>query len=384
MQRYCCRSALKNHRKQSKVIFAQKGVVHMKAAVLEKPNTLCYKEIPRPAANDEFMVVEVKACGICGSDVRYYKGENPWALHTLGKNLPNPPNIVLGHEWAGVVREAANPKYMEWIGRRVAVLAFKSCGICDDCRSGNYHLCRKTAHIGHGAGWGKMEYYPGGMAEFCQIWNTNVCELPDKVSFEEATISDPLSVAIHAISLSGIEGGDNVLVLGTGPVGLCIGQAVSAYGADKVICTDIIDYSLELAVELGIDDVVDAKKETVTEVLKRHGLEKVRIIFDTVGTKETQRMALSVLKESGTLVNLVMNHTKVHYQLLDIAGERRIISSANNRTEDFIMGIKLIENGIVNAKKMITQTFTLKDVQKGFDVMLAKDTDRVMKVVITP
>ncbi len=356
----------------------------MKAAVLASPGTLRCQEIPKPAADDEFMVIEVKACGICGSDIRYYKGENPWALHTLGKNIPNPPNIVLGHEWAGVVREVKNPRYKEWIGRRVAVLAFKSCGVCDDCRNGNYHLCRKTAHIGHGAGWGKMDYYPGGMAEFCQIWNTNVCELPERISFEEATILDPLSVAVHAISLSGIEGGDDVLVLGTGPVGLCIGQAVRAYGAGKVLCTDVIDYALELAKELGIDDAADMKKETVSEVLKRQGMKKVRIVFDTVGTEETQKIALSALKESGTLVNLVVNNTKLRYQLLDLAGERRIVSSANNRTEDFIMGIKLIENGIVNARKMITHTYALEDVQKGFDVMLSKDRNRVMKVVIKP
>lgn len=356
----------------------------MKAAVLVRPNTLRYSEIPMPVADDEFMVVEVKACGICGSDVRYYRGENPWALHTLGENIPNPPNIILGHEWAGIVKDVSNPAYQEWIGRRVAVLAFKSCGICDNCRNGNYHLCRKTIHIGHGAGWGDMDYYPGGMAEYCQIWNTNVCELPDSVSFEEATILDPLSVAIHAINLSGIEGGDDVLVMGTGPVGLCIAQAVRAYGAGKVICTDVIEYSLELAKELGIDDVIDTKKETVEEALERQGLKNVRVIFDTVGTEETQKTALSVLKESGTLVNLVVNHTKIQYQLLDIAGERRIISSANNKTEDFIMGIKLIENGTVNAKKMITHTFALEEVQKGFDVMLGKESGKVMKVVIKP
>ena len=126
------------------------------------------------------------------------------------------------------------------------------------------------------------------------------------------------------------------------------------------------------------------KKETAAEGLKRQGLKKVRIVFDTVGTEETQRAALSVLKESGTLVNLVVNNVELHYQLLDIAGERRIISSANNRTEDFLMGIKLIENGIVNAGKMITHTFSLQDVQKGFDVMLEKERNQVMKVVIRP
>ena len=97
-----------------------------------------------------------------------------------------------------------------------------------------------------------------------------------------------------------------------------------------------------------------------------------------------QKYSLQYLKESGTLVNLVVNDTKISYQLLELAGERRITSSANNRTEDFLLGIKLIANGTVNAARMITHTFSLDDVKKGFDVMLQKEKQPVMKVVIRP
>lgn len=356
----------------------------MRAAVLEKQYVLSCKDIPKPVSDDDFMVLEVKACGICGSDLRYYKGENPWAFHTLGKDIPNPPGLVLGHEFSGVIREVANPNYKNWIGKRAAVLAFKSCGVCDQCRSGNYHLCRDTAHIGHGAGWGEMEYYPGGMAEFCKVWNTNVCELPDSVSFEEAALLDPLSVAVHAIQLSGIEVGDNVLIMGTGPVGLCIGQAVRAFGANKVFCTDIEEYSLTLAKKLGVTDVVYMKKEEPIRVLERHNIDKVRVIFDTVGTSDSQKVALELLKESGTLVELAVSPIDLEYRLMDIAGERRIISSANNRTEDFLAAIQLIENGVVQAEQMISHKFPLKDVKKGFDLMLDKENDSVMKIVIQP
>lgn len=124
-----------------------------------------------------------------------------------------------------------------------------------------------------------MKYYPGGMAEFCQVWNTNVCELPASISFEEAALLDPLSVAVHAIQLSGLEMGDDVLILGTGPIGLCIGQAVRAFGANQVFCTDVEEYSLKLARELGISDVIHMRKESPLHVLRRHGLDKVRIIL---------------------------------------------------------------------------------------------------------
>lgn len=229
-----------------------------------------------------------------------------------------------------------------------------------------------------------MKYYPGGMAEFCQVWNTNVCELPASISFEEAALLDPLSVAVHAIQLSGLEMGDDVLILGTGPIGLCIGQAVRAFGANQVFCTDVEEYSLKLARELGISDVIHMRKESPLHVLRRHGLDKVRIIFDTVGTSDSQKLALGLLKESGTLVELAVSPIDLEYKLLDIAGERRIISSANNRTEDFLAGIQLIERGVVQAEKMISHIFSLQDIQKGFDLMMEKENASVMKIVICP
>lgn len=356
----------------------------MKATVLDRPYEIYLKEVPKPEADDDFLVVKVEACGICGSDIRYYEGENPWALHTLGKNLPNPPGIILGHEFAGVVHEVHNPSYRELLGRRVAVMAFKSCGICDNCRSGSYNLCEHTMHLGHGAGWGEREYYPGGMAEYCQVWNTNVCELPDTISCEEATLLDPISVAVHAVTLSGIQPGEDVLVLGTGAIGLSIAQAVRAFGANKVICTDFYDGVLALAEELGVDKAVNAESQSVEEAIKALGLTGVHRVFDTVGVRKTQKLALKILRESGTLVNLVANQNCSDYRLMDLYGEKRIITSANNKAEDYLLGMKLVENGTIQTGKMITHRFSLEDVLKGFEVMRDKNEQTVMKVVITP
>ena len=116
----------------------------MKAVILVSPEKLVIDEIPVfPIGRDEVQI-KVSACGICGSDLRYFKGENPWALHTLGKNLKNPPNIILGHEFCGTVCDVGSKDNQHLLGKRVVVAPYKACGVCSDCRQGNYNLCRFT------------------------------------------------------------------------------------------------------------------------------------------------------------------------------------------------------------------------------------------------
>ena len=133
------------------------------SVILKKPHVLAVENIPIPAIAGPSVRVRMQACGICGSDARYYQGDNPWSLHTLGKNLPSPPDMVLGHEVAGIVHEGKKE-------RRVAILAYKSCGKCAQCLAGRENLCSATEHLGHSAGWKDMRYNPGGMAEEFEIW----------------------------------------------------------------------------------------------------------------------------------------------------------------------------------------------------------------------
>lgn len=355
----------------------------MKAAVLKKPEHLVVEDIREPYCDNENVIVKVKACGICGSDLRYYKGENPWALHTLGEFIENPPNIIFGHEFAGEVADAINPEYKHMIGKRVTVLAFKPCGICELCKSGKYHLCKNTKHLGHGAGWGDMDYFPGGMAEYCNVWYSHIIELPDNMSYEEATVLDPLSVAIHAVTLSGIKPGDKVLVLGSGPVGLCIAQAVREFGATNVYSTDKYDVALDIAKKVGVNEALDANvvdvKAFIAEKTQGKG---VNIVFDTVGTRDIQKLGLDVLACSGTLVNLVANGTEASYRPLDLGGEKRIISSCNNRYEDYLLGMNLVSEGKIDVKSLITHRVPLDEVEKGFNMLLDKVNSKAMKIVV--
>src|SRR5687768_17250848 len=113
----------------------------MKAVVLRAPRDLTVMEVPKLPPNSGQLIVRVSHCGICGSDVRYFHGENPWAKHTLGREVPNPPNIILGHEFVGVVEDVSAQEDAHLLGKRVAVNTFITCGRCGFCRSGKENLC---------------------------------------------------------------------------------------------------------------------------------------------------------------------------------------------------------------------------------------------------
>ena len=172
----------------------------MKAVVLTKPRNLELLDIPLPKLSKEnHVLIKVEACGICGSDLRYWNGENPWALHTLGKHVENPANMVMGHEFAGEVVQVNSPKYKHYLGQRVGVQSYRVCGKCSFCTSGRENLCRDMIHIGHAQGWGKMDYYPGAYAEYCLGWADLLHPISKEISSAEAALSDILCVAVHVV-----------------------------------------------------------------------------------------------------------------------------------------------------------------------------------------
>jgi (R,R)-butanediol dehydrogenase/meso-butanediol dehydrogenase/diacetyl reductase len=211
----------------------------MKAVVLTKVKTLQLLDIPEPKLfKKNHVLIKVRACGICGSDLRYWAGENPWSLHTLGKHINNPPNIVLGHEFAGEVIKVNSSKYESLLGKRVGVQSYRVCGECQFCRTERENLCRNMIHIGHAQGWGKMEYYPGAYGEYCIGWADLLHPIPEYITFAEAALGDILCVAFHVNNRAKIYPGAAILCIGGGPVGLGIAQVARAFGAGKIILSD--------------------------------------------------------------------------------------------------------------------------------------------------
>jgi len=357
----------------------------MKALVLKSRESLKVMDVPRPTLSTGHVLLKVSKCGLCGSDIRYFHGENPWAKQTLQMNIPNPPNIILGHEFIGEVVEAHDSTDKELIGKRVAVQTWSACGRCDSCRMGHENFCKETKHLGHGQGWGEMEFYPGGMAEYCPAFSNHVYELPKNVTDEQATFLDPLTAALHAVDVAKPEVLNRVVVLGAGPIGIMIAQLSKVYGASKTFITDIADDNLRVARKLGIDHVLNVADsgKTITDLVMREtkGLGVDRV-FNTVGSQDSIIESLALLKSTGLVVLMATKNEKISFPALLLSGERTIKTSTNAMYTDFPRAIELLANGLVKVDPMITHRFNLSDGVKAFETAINKAQNQAIKIVL--
>jgi threonine dehydrogenase-like Zn-dependent dehydrogenase len=352
----------------------------MRALVLRGPRELELVDVPRPRLTaPEHVLIEVRACGICGSDLRYWAGENPWALHTLGRHVPNPPDMVLGHEYAGVVVEVNDALYEPLLGQRVGAQAFRTCGVCALCRQGHENLCKQTLHIGHAQGWGPLPddgtLYPGAYADYCLAWADLLHPIPDTISFEEATTRDFLGVAVHAwgragLSEGGAESGVTILCIGGGPVGLSIAQVAHARGARRIVISEPAPVAQAVIETYDGIEWLDPAREDLVEVLSTDL--RLGAVFDTVGTPGTMAQGLALLAEAGTYVNLAVHDTPFVLNALALGSERRMTSSSNALYRDEREAHALIVSGAVNMAPMITHRFPLEAYADAYGLLVAE------------
>lgn len=355
----------------------------MNAVVLKKDGKIHYMDVPKPVLGKGEVLVKVKACGICGSDLRYLQGENPWSEQTLGMKTENPDNIILGHEFSGDVVEVADKSDEYLLGKKVAVIAYTTCGICDFCRHNRMNLCKDTAHIGHGAGWDAMDYYPGGMAQYCQVWSNKVYPF-EKISYEEASTLDFVAVALSSVQKVPKIFAEDAVVIGGGPVGLMAIQLLKLNGARRVYCVDTLEYSFKAARECGADECILMNKDTALKILERTDGLGATAVLDTVGAVESQKLAFRICKVKGTIVNIASNENTVQIQLSDLYGEKSIVSVANAKDQNFYDCLKMLEAGRINVEPLITDVIPLSQVENGFERLTTREKSGAIKVILVP
>ncbi|MDO8586111.1 MAG: alcohol dehydrogenase catalytic domain-containing protein [Armatimonadota bacterium] len=351
----------------------------MKAIVLKTTEHLVVQDVPKPLPGPGEALVKVTCCGVCGSDIRYLHGENPWAQHTLGEVRENPPNIIPGHEIAGVVAEVGEGVDKGLIGKRVGVLCFKVDESCPWCRRDLRHLCANTIHLGHGAGQFGREYYYGGMAEYVPIWADHCYRLPDSVSDEQAAMLDPLCVGLHAVSPDAGPG-KSVLLIGAGVIGLCALQCARALGATQILAADIDEGHLAVAKRLGADGAINVDKRDLTEaVMDFTGGLGVWLVVDSVGMPLARSLPLVI--RGGRLALLVVKDREETISTLLLAGERRVMTCANFDYPEFTYGLDLLASGRVNVEELITHRFPIDRGLEAFRVAESKEGGAI-KVMI--
>ncbi len=346
----------------------------MRAAVTRDWNDIRIEEVPVPALEPGEVLVRVGACGICGTDLKIvagvYKGSWPPALP-----------FIQGHEWAGTVAALGDGVMGLQVGDRVAAENHKGCGMCANCRRGRYNLCevarskgRAYKLYGHSA--------QGAFADYAARPAGLLHKLPDAVSFEEGTIVNQGALGLHAIRRCRIEPGDTVAVIGPGLVGLITVQLAKAVGATRVIVAGRAP-RLELAKELGADDVVDISQTNTVEGIRAftHG-NGADCAFECAGAPESVIASIHCVKRGGrvALVGLTgnkevaFNTDRIALDEVDVFGVR---SSPNAYPEL----INLIAAGKVNVKKLVSRTYPLDQINDAFDAFRKREGGAIRMVI---
>lgn len=361
----------------------------MPAAVLEAPRRLVVRDIPiwpiEEYGDPDIVLIEVAACGVCGSDFRYYAGENPWAQHTLGRFVPNPPNIVLGHEFAGTVVRALHPRNELLLGQRVAPVCSKVCGACPDCRSGRTRVCPNTVHLGHGQGWGERDFYPGAYARYVPAWGASCHPIADHLPFEEAAMMDILAVCAHVCDVGGIQPGRPVLCIGAGPAGNGLAQVAQVLGADRAVLIERSPLAMDVARRQGVGTVLDARQPGFAEALRDLAPDGYGCVFDTVGTESTLDLGLTHLAKTGSLVLLAVHgNDAVPLDLMRLGAERRLVTSCNFEVGDYAKALAWLEAGRLRVREWLTPV-SLADLPGRFaEVAANPDAKSAFKMVVRP
>jgi L-iditol 2-dehydrogenase len=345
----------------------------MKALLLTAPSKLEYVDFPEPKPADDEVVVNIRACGICGSDIHGWDG-------STGRR--NPP-LIMGHEAAGEV-VATGPRVQSWrAGDRVTFDSTISCGACRFCQQGQVNLCENRRVVGVSPSEYKQH---GAFAERLAIPGRILYRLPDALPFDQAAMVEPVSIAVHAVQRTKIAAGSTAVVIGSGMIGLLVIQALRWAGAKNVVAVDLADNRLELARQLGATHAINSGKINAAAEVSRitDGL-GADTAFEVVGFTPTLNLALSVLKRGGACVLVGNLSPKTQdFPLQAVVTKEITLTGSCSSAGEYPLCLDLIARGIINVKPMIETVAPLADGAEWFSKLSAKDGGKYMKVILQP
>jgi len=325
--------------------------------------------IPIPQLEQGDVLVNVKACGICGSDIHIvYEGVTPTAYSP----------ITLGHEPSGVIT-ALGSEVEKWkVGDRVTVNPFLTCGKCINCLSGNSQVCLSRRVIGI--------HKEGGLAEFLKIPAKNLVWLPENVPFDQGGIAvDAVATPLHAITMRGtLQVGEKVAVFGCGGLGIHGVQIAKICGASLVIAVDTIDSALERAKIVGADEAINPRKESPVQKIKNltAGI-GVDLALEFIGVRETIEQAIGCIRVGGRVVVVGLGPENISLlpPTMFVRSELTLLGSYGSTTLEIQNVVDLVASGKLNLSDSITERFPLEEVNKGLD-HLHKKIGNPIRIVI--
>jgi L-iditol 2-dehydrogenase len=337
----------------------------MKAAFVVEKGQVEIREIDIPKIKSDEVLIKVKTVGVCGSDVHLFRGTHP---------VRKPP-AILGHEVAGDIIEVGAQVSNLKVGDRVTVEPQQVCGECEFCRQGLVNLCLNKKAPGT-PGWN------GTFAEYFNAPAQMVHKISAAVSYEMATLIEPLAVAVHTIGRITVKSKDSLVILGSGTVGLLTLVAARESGYRNIICTDTQEFNLKMAVKQGAKLALNPSQDDVVAKVREftagRGADVVLIMADA---KNIIDQAASLVRKRGEIGLVAMITEKIPvYPFNFVSGELSLFGAVTYETKDFLKAAEMINNGL-DLTDLVTQKLSLEDSQKALSILSDKQ-ENVVKVIV--
>lgn len=327
------------------------------------------REIPEPKAGPGQVKIEVKAAGICGSDLHIYHDDIA---------IPLKPPVVTGHEFCGVVSEVGEG-VTEWkCGDRVtSETAYSFCGKCHYCMTGYYNLCNNRKTLGY--------WYHGAFAKYTVVPQERVHALSDHIDFVSGALLEPLACVTHAVlELTEITVGDVVLVVGPGAIGLAALQAAKVQGATVIVSGTSVDGErLKKAKQLGADYIVDVTQEDLETFIEQFTKGRgVDVVLECSGVAKAADNALKVIKKQGqfTQIGLFGKPISIDFEKICFK-ELKVTGSLGSKWTSWEKAIQLVEQGKVKTKPLVSHQMPITEWEKAFKMFESKEG---LKLILTP
>lgn len=343
----------------------------MKAAFLTGIGRFEIRELPAPElVNDTDVLVRIRTVGVCGSDVHYF------TTGRIGTQIVQFPFIV-GHESAGVVERTGRGVTKVRPGQRIAIDPAVSCGECDQCRAGREHTCRSLRFMG------APRQLDGCMREFVVMPEQSCYPVPETMTFEQATLVEPLAIAVYAVERSPLAAGANVGILGIGPIGMSVFHTLRTTAVGDVFATDKLESRLAMARQLYPAWCGNPDRLDIVQEIERRAPLLLDIVYECSGDPAAIDQGVMLLKPGGTLVLVGIPETDdIAFDIHELRRKEITIVNIRRQAHCTQKAVDLLASRRINIDAMVTHRFPLEQTQQAFD-LVAHYRDGVMKAMLT-
>jgi 2-desacetyl-2-hydroxyethyl bacteriochlorophyllide A dehydrogenase len=334
----------------------------MKALQFFGPKDLRFVDLPEPEVGANEVLMQVKKVGICGTDLHIYNG---------GMTVPTP--LVMGHEFVGDIVKVGEQVTRIKVGERAVAEHVVGCGKCSYCLQGKRNLCKNPTVIGI--------HKPGALAEYIVLPEELVFKLPDELSYDEGVLVEPVSIAVYAVRKSGVDVGDEVAVVGQGPVGLLVDYVAKASGG-TIFGFDKHDNRLSYAKDHNyVFQGINIAQENFMDEFKKQAKDGADIVFEVVGSDSSAELALELAKPGGKVIILGVFEHDIKINMMNIVKKELQVYGSWTCIFSFEQTMLFLKSQKLDTNQLITHRYAFSEAIKAFEESLTDKSNRIKSII---